>query len=137
MKGIKTTIGYIVILCALFFLLGMSGFGGSANQPSTTSAFNAKVLDVASNEVEITSVTIDGKTTFGGYLGKGKVQIPFENITHIEISKGNVCVTLMNGGQICNLKTNEISRLYGNTSFGTYQIALKDIKGLDFIKAKK
>jgi hypothetical protein len=94
-------------------------------------------LDVASNEVEITSVTIDGKTTFGGYLGKGKVQIPFENITHIEISKGNVCVTLMNGGQICNLKMNEISRLYGNTSFGTYQIALKDIKGLDFVKAKK
>lgn len=136
MKGTKSLWMGIIYLGIAFFLMGMSGMGGSASQPTTTSSFSAKVTDIANNAVEINSVTIDGKTTFGGYLGKGRVQIPFERIIHIEINKGIACVTLIDGPQVCNLKANEISRIYGNTSYGTYQIALKDVKWLDFSKAQ-
>lgn len=137
MKGMKSLWVSIVCIGVALILMGMSGMGGSASQPATTSSFSAKITDITNSVVEISSVTIDGKTTFGGYLGKGRVQIPFERITHIEINKGNACVTFLDGPQICNLKANEISRLYGNTTYGTYQIALKDVKWLDFSKAKK
>lgn len=137
MNGVKAVLVSLVLLGATLVLMGMSGLGGSASQPSVNSTFSAKVTDVANNAVEISAVTIDGKTAFGGYLGKGRVQVPFERIAHIELNKGNACITFIDGTQVCNLKANEISRLAGNTSFGTYQIALRDIKWLDFSKAKK
>jgi len=115
----------------------MSGLGTGPNQSQISSVFKVKIVDTSNNEVEIGNVTIDGKTSFGGFLGKGRIQIPFEKIISIEISKGNACINLEDGGNICNIKANDFSRLYGNTSFGSYQISLRDIKKLDFIKAKR
>jgi hypothetical protein len=134
---------HLVIFCTVLIfilsisLIGMSGLGGGPNQTQVSSVFKAKVLDITNNEVELGNVTIEGKTSFGGYLGKGRIQIPFEKISSIEISKGNTCINFEDGGKICNIKANDFSRLYGNTSFGSYQISLKDLKKIDFIKARK
>ncbi|HEY9159580.1 MAG TPA: hypothetical protein VIS94_00645 [Desulfomonilia bacterium] len=130
-------INTVLVLILSVSLIGMSGLGGSPNQTQVSSVFKAKVLDNTNNEVELGNVTIEGKTSFGGYLGKGKIQIPFEKISSIEISKGNTCIDFEDGGKICNIKANDFSRLYGNTSFGSYQISLKDIKKIEFIKARK
>jgi hypothetical protein len=127
----------ILILMLSISLLGMSGLGGGPNQVQVSSVFKAKVTDITNNEVELVNVTIEGKTSYGGFLGKGRIQIPFEKISSIDISKGNTCINFDDSGQVCNIKANDFSRLYGNTSFGSYQISLKDIKKIDFIKAKK
>jgi hypothetical protein len=137
MKRQLVVICTILILMLSVSLIGMSGLGGSPNQSQVSSVFKAKVTDITNNEVELGNVTIEGKTSFGGFLGKGRIQIPFEKIASIDISKGNTCINFEDGGQVCNIKANDFSRLYGNTSFGSYQISLKDIKKIDFIKAKK
>ena len=134
---------YLVVICTILILMlsisliGMSGLGGGPNQTQVSSVFKAKVMDITNNEVELGNVTIEGKTSFGGFLGKGRIQIPFEKIASIDISKGTTCINFEDGGQVCNIKANDFSRLYGNTSFGSYQISLKDIKKIDFLKAKK
>ncbi len=118
------------------FLMGMSGMGTNSGQPAAQSNFAVKIVDIDNTEVELTGVSIDGKTTFGCYQGKGRLQIPFETIAHIDLKMDNACVTMVDGTQICNLRTNAASRLYGNTSFGAFQIALKDLKTVIVLKRK-
>ena len=121
----------IVVVCALA-IMGMSGLGPVSPQNGPASSFNARVMDTANNAVEISSVVIDGKVLFQASLGKGKVRIPFENISRITIKDKNACVTLKSSRELCDLKISEISKIYGNTSFGTYQISLKDVAWIEF-----
>lgn len=137
MKNYRRTLIITVLFLLCLLLTGMSGLGVGQNQSQISSVFKVKILDTANSEIEISNVTIDGKTSFGGFLGKGRIQIPFEKIVSIEISKANTCINLEDGGNICNIKANDFSRLYGNTSYGSYQISLRDIKKVEFIKAKK
>lgn len=110
--------------------------GISQGQSTVTSPFDAKIKDTMNNEISISSITFDGKTVFSASLGKGRVQIPFENIERIEVKDDTVCLKLVGAGTMCNLKLNSLSKVYGRTSYGTYQIAFKDIIWVELIKAK-
>jgi len=137
MRTRRVALSVLVLISATLFICGMSGgIGGPGGQNTVTSIFSAKITDNENTDVNVKSATIDGKTYFSAYLGKGKVQIPFDNITQIDVSKGNACISLANGKQICNLKTNEISRLYGVTSYGNFQISLRDVKRIIITKTK-
>ncbi len=125
-----------VLLFLALFLMGMSGMGSVSGQSAAASPFDAKIMDTTKSELEILSITIDGKTSFNGYMGKGKVQIPFDNISRIDIKEDIACITMKDTGDICNLRINGISRIYGKTSFGSYQISLKDILWIEFTKAR-
>lgn len=127
----------IAILAALVFpLMGMGG-AGSPGQSAPESMFNAKIRDTSNNQVDVTSVTFDGKTTFNVFMGKGRVQIPFENISRIEMKEGSVCVSLKGAGTMCDLKTNGMSKVYGRMPYGLYQIAMKDVVWIELAKAKQ
>lgn len=120
------------------FLAGMSGTGtGSPNQGLVSSPYDAKIKDSSGSEVTIGSVTFDGKTSFSAYLGKGKVQIPFENISRIEVKGDSICVKLSGAGTMCNLRINGVSKVYGKTAYGTYQVPLKDVVWIDLTKQKQ
>jgi hypothetical protein len=116
--------------------MGMSG-ALSPGQGTEASPYNAKIKDSTNYEVSITSVTFDGKTSLNAYLGKGKVQIPFENISRIEVKDKSVCVILTGAGTMCNLALNGVSKIYGKTSYGTYQVALKDVILIELTRAKQ
>ena len=136
MKRITWIFLSLTVLWVGILLMGMSGLGTNSSQPATTSSFSFKIIDIENTEVELSGVTIDGKTSFGCYQGKGRLQIPFASIAHINIKKDSACVTMVDGTQVCNLRTNTASRLYGNTSFGSYQISLKDLQTLVVLKRK-
>jgi len=136
MKKIRSVFLTLAVLWVSILLMGMSGLGTNSGQPATTSNFAFKIIDIDNTQVELSGVTIDGKTTFGCFQGKGRLQIPFASIAHIDLNKDSACVTMVDGTQVCNLKTNAVSRLYGQTSFGAYQIALKDLKTLVVLKRK-
>ncbi|MEN6447402.1 MAG: hypothetical protein ABFD70_06645 [Syntrophaceae bacterium] len=132
---------YLCITLALVlgvFLTGMSGTGTvSPNQGLVSSPYDAKIRDSSGNEVTISSVTFDGKTSFNAYLGKGKVQIPFENIARIEVKGDSICVKLSGAGTMCNLRINGVSKVYGKTPYGTYQVPLKDVVWIELTKPKQ
>ena len=126
-----------VLLMALVLpLMGMGG-AGSPGPASAVSQFNAKIMDASSNEVAVTSVTFDGKTTFNVFMGKGRVQIPFENISRIEMKEGSACVSLKGAGTMCDLKINGMSKIYGKMPYGIYQIAMKDVAWIELSKAEQ
>jgi hypothetical protein len=117
------------------FLMGM-GSAGSPGQSAAPSPFNAKIKDTSNNEVTITSATFDGKTTFNVYMGKGRIEIPFDTITRIEMKDGSACASIKDTGTMCNLKTSGISKIYGKLPYGIYQIAIKDVMWIELTKAK-
>ncbi len=119
-----------------FFLMGM-GSAGSPGQNPVNSPFNAKVRDISNNEVNITSVTFDGKTTFNVNMGKGRLEIPLENISRIEMKDGSACATMEGSPPLCNLRTNSISKIYGKLPYGMYQISIKDVLWIELTKAKQ
>jgi len=132
--------GYIfraLLLAALVLpLMGMGG-AGAPGQAAADSSFNAKIRDTSNNEVSVTSVTFDGKTTFNVLMGKGRVQIPLENISRIDMKEGSMCVSLRGAGTICDLKTNGTSKIFGRMPYGLYQIAMKDVVWIELTKAKQ
>ncbi len=126
-----------VLLAALVLpLMGMGG-AGSPGPAAADSQFNAKIRDTSNNEVDVSSVTFDGKTTFNVLMGKGRVQIPFENISRIEMKGGAVCVSLKGSGTMCDLKTNGMAKIYGRMPYGLYQIAMKDVVWIELTRAKQ
>jgi hypothetical protein len=135
-----TRTGYLyraaLLLVLGIFLMGM-GNAGSPGQGAAESPFNAKIKDTSNNEVTITSASFDGKTTFNVYMGKGRVEIPFDTISRIEVKEGSACATIKATGTMCNLKTNSISKIYGKLPYGTYQIAFKDVVWIELTKAKQ
>lgn len=136
MKKTGSLLGTVLLAGLTLFLMGMGG-AGAPGQAAVDSPFNARVKDTTNNEVSIASVTFDGKTTFNVLMGKGRVQIPFENISRIEMKGGSVCVTLKGSGAMCDLKTNGMSKVYGKVPFGVYQIAMKDVVWIELTKAKQ
>ncbi len=133
-SGIFIT-GAILFLGIL--LMGMSGMGSTPGISVSDSPFDARIMDTSKSEAAILSVTIDGRTSFNAYMGKGKVQIPFENISRIDFKDDEVCITMKNAEDLCNLRINGISKMYGKTAFGTYQIPLKDVLWIEFTKARQ
>jgi hypothetical protein len=133
-------IGYLYRAALLIvlgvFLMGM-GSAGSPGQGPVDSPFNAKIKDTLNNEVTITSATFDGKTTFNVYMGKGRVEIPFDTISRIEVKEGSACASIKGTGTMCNLKINGISKIYGKLPYGIYQIAFKDVVWIEITKAKQ
>lgn len=126
----------MAVACSLA-LMGMSGVGTSAPQNGTALSFDATISDTTGTEVKVTSATIDGKTLFQGFLGKGKVRVPFENISRITIKDKTACLTLRSSREMCSLKIAETSRIHGTTPYGTYQVSLKDVAWIEISPARK
>jgi hypothetical protein len=135
MKKTAFLIGAVLLVALTLLLMGMGGAGSPGQEPAD-SRFNAKIRDTSNNEVRVTSVTFDGKTSFNVLRGKGRIQIPLENISRIELKEGSVCLTLKGSGTMCDLKTNSMSKVYGKVPYGWYQIAMKDVSWIELTKAE-
>jgi hypothetical protein len=135
MKRKHFILGVSMFMIFGLFLMGMSG-AVSPGQPTIASSFDAKLKDSMNNEVTISSVTFDGKPLVSASLGKGKVQIPLENIERIDVKDDTICLKLVGAGTMCNLKVSSASKIYGKTPYGAYQIAFKDVTWVQLFKAK-
>ncbi len=127
---------FLVMAFIIPVLMGMSGLGGNQAKTVEMGVYDAKILDTSNTTVKISWVNMDGKLMFKGFLGKGRIQIPFNNISYIDISKDEACIHLKDNKKLCGLKVNALSRIYGKTDYGNYQIALKDIKRIELIKTR-
>ncbi len=121
----------MVGLCAIC-LMGMSGFGATSEpQPSN---YRAEITDTGERSLSVSSATIDGHTVLKGKLGKGRIQVPFETIERIDFDKNRATIQIRGNAQRLTVEVNGFSQLTGRTAFGTYQIALKDLKRLHLVK---
>jgi hypothetical protein len=130
----KKFISTIILLAAVPFFLGMGSLQGQApveKIPVPTKQYNATFVDQADVFTECTHVSIEGATFLEGKRGEGNYTISFDNIEQVvfrlNAERLTGTVKLYSGG-IHELILNKNQRVYGRTTYGTFQIKIMDLK---------
>jgi len=135
----KRCLVMIVVLSSLLFLMGMGGLGGTApveKIPVPEKNFNARTVDREGVQTSLSQVSFEGKVFLVGKRGEATVTIPFEKISHLDISgqQGNevLSVVSLRNQEKIEVRVDKSSKFYGKADFGTFQIECKDLKSISF-----
>ena len=135
----KKCLVMIVILSSLLFLVGMGGLGGPTpveKIPVPEKNFNARAIDREEIQTSLSQVSFEGKVFLVGKRGEATVTIPFEKISHLDISgqQGNevLSVVSLRNQEKIEVRVDKSSKFYGKADFGTFQIECKDLKSISF-----
>jgi hypothetical protein len=130
----KKFISAIILLTSVPLLLGMGSLQRQApaeKMPILVKQYNATFVDQADVFTECTHVSIEGATFLEGKRGEGNYTISFDNIEQVlfrlNAERLNGTVKLYSGGSH-ELILNKNQRVYGRTTYGTFQIKLMDLK---------
>ena len=142
-KDIIKRIFMILILTLVPALMGM-GAAGSGSKPGTipipVKKFQAVVIDQLDIVTEIQDASIDGETFLEGKKGEGTFTVAFENMQSINflVNEGKLYGQVkLNDGSTIMLGLSKIKKVFGRTSYGTFQISLGDIKKMTVTRKGK
>jgi len=105
--------------------------------PTPEIDFAATFIDDQDISTNCREVSWEGKTFLTGMRGKGIVTIPFEKVKRVLFIGGvlegrrDAQVTLRDG-EVVAVTFDSESRVYGMTSYGSYQITVKNLKEILF-----
>ena len=135
---------HLVVACLLAIalaspgLMGMGGFGGGREEGQPARDFGATFTDVDGTRMAVTRVTSGGGASLEGDLGRGRLHVPFDNITRITFQAAEndhervrAQVTLREGEPVA-LTLRSSTTFYGRTPAGAYQIRARDLKSVEF-----
>jgi len=137
----KKYLAPVAIFSTVLFIMGMGELGGAAPAdkiPVPEKNFNTLVIDREGIQTALSQFSFDGKVSLSGKRGSATVAIPFEKISQVELqvqgqegSEVLAKVTLLDQKSI-EVKVDKRSKFYGKAEFGTFQIAIKDLKSIRF-----
>ena len=128
-----TTIGLLALV-----LMGMGGFGGG-REPEPGRDYRATFVDADGAKMEVNRVTAGGDTSLEGELGRGRLRVPFDNVTRVRFQptdqrdRVRVDVELRQGEPV-TLTLRSSTTFYGRTQGGAYQIRARDLKSVEFVQ---
>jgi len=130
---------HVLLVLLALPLLGMGSFGGGRESGLPARDFRATFTDQDGSRITATRVTAGGDTSLEGELGRGRLRIPFDNITRItlqpieERDRVRAQVQLREGEPVA-LTVRSSTTFYGQVPGGAYQIRARDLKAVDFEK---
>jgi hypothetical protein len=120
-------------------VLGMGALGGGGRDTGLPPKdFKVALTDVDGTRVEVTHATVGGDTSLEGDLGRGRLRVPFDGITHIRLEptkedhdrvKAEIA---LREGQPVTLTLRSATTFYGQTPSGAFQIRARDLRAVDF-----
>ncbi len=136
-----------------FFVLSVSlgassllAIGGeSSNEspsiPVPVKNYSAKIIDIENNAFDATRFSVNGKIYFQGMMGKSIVSIPFENIKVISVLSNAIggdrkyyqSEISMKDGSSIKLAIPVDSKIYGDASFGKFELFMRDVKTIEIL----
>lgn len=127
---------------AALWLMGMGGGGSSTEKvvPIPDKNFTVMVTDSRGAKAEARRFTWEGKTYFQGQFGMATITLPFPKVqsVHIVPAAPTSSPSLVQAkvklktGEMLDLNLERTSKCYGETSFGTYEIYMRDVAELQF-----
>jgi hypothetical protein len=122
-----------------FGLMGMGAMGGGGRDAGLPARdFRATFTDLDGTRIEATRVSAGSETSVEGEIGRGRLRIPFDNITRLQLEPDSqardrvrVRVTLREGEPV-TLSLRTSTTFYGQTPSGAYQIRARDLRSVDF-----
>ena len=138
--GSLGVLGMLALLAP--WLMGMGGGSGGNEKtvPLPQKNFTVTVTDAKGQKAAALRFTWEGKTAFQGQYGSATITVPFEKVQGVKVMASQAGgtptavmtkVTLRDGSSL-DLGLDRTSKCYGETSFGTYEIFLKDIGEIQF-----
>ena len=128
----------LVIALLATTLVGMGSLGGGGGPGTPVRDFHATFTDVDGTQVSADHVSCGGGTTLEGDLGRGRLRVPFENISHVRLVPDGsnrdtlrAEVTLREGSPV-TLTLRSSTTFYGQIPSGAYQIRARDLRSVDF-----
>jgi hypothetical protein len=134
----KRILSIMMVLLAVPFLLALGSQGGTPGRiPTPDQKFAATFVDYLDVVTECRDVSIEGITFLEGKRGGGTVAIPFQNITSVlfRLSGDKLTASVrLTDGNTLELTVDKKQRVYGQTTYGTFQIQLLDLKKMTLRK---
>jgi hypothetical protein len=134
----------VLLILALFapMLMGLGG-GNSGNEkpiPIPQRNFTVSVTDAHGRKAIAERFTWEGKVHFQGQYGSATITVPFQKVQSVKIlpTQENIPPTqvlskmALRSGETIDLTLDRTSKCYGETSFGNYEIFIKDIAEILF-----
>ena len=119
-------------------LMGMGSLGGGGGPGTPVRDFHATFTDVDGTQVTADHVSSGGGTTLEGDLGRGRLRVPFDNISRIRLTPEGTDrdtlraeVTLREGAPV-TITLRSSTTFYGQIPSGAYQIRARDLRSVDF-----
>jgi hypothetical protein len=127
----------LALVAASPALMGMGAFGGQQDGLPARD-FSATFTDADGSRMAVTRVTSGGGASLEGELGRGRLRIPFDNITRITFQptendreRVRAQVTLREGEPV-TLTLRSSTTFSGRTQGGAYQIRARDLRSVEF-----
>jgi hypothetical protein len=127
---------------AALWWMGMGGGNSSTEKvvPIPDKNYTVTVTDSRGAKVEARRFTWEGKVHFQGQFGQATVTLPFPKLQSMQIAPtaptGSPNLILakvkLKTGETLDLSLERTSKCYGETSFGTYEIFVRDIAQIQF-----
>ncbi len=109
----------------------IAGVGSSSTgKPEEAGSLYWDLSHCDGNRVRIRDLCCNGKSYLCGELGKGLLQVPLHKIDSIELARGAgglSATVLMESGRVVRLTSDPDTSLTGETEFGRYEVALKQV----------
>jgi hypothetical protein len=133
----RTAVRTLLVAMLGMGVLGMGSFGGGRDAGLPARDFRATFTDLDGTRMSVTRVTAGGDTSLEGELGRGRMHIPFENITRVTFQPTDQrdqvrAEVVLREGQPVTLTMRSSTTFYGQTPAGAYQIRARDLKAVDF-----
>ena len=140
------TRGWSLAALALASSLFM-GMGGNSGGPTTEKVvpipdknYTVMVTDSRGAKAEARRFTWEGKVYFQGQFGQATVTLPFPKVKSVQVlptaatTSPNLVMVKMTlaTGETLDMALERTSKCYGETSFGTYEIFVRDVTQLQF-----
>ncbi len=130
------------LLFAAPWLLGLGGGNGGSDKPIPIPQknFTVTVTDVRGQKAQAERFTWEGKVAFQGQYGSATITLPFQKVQSVKVVQGQSGTTptqvltrmALRSGETLELALDRTSKCYGETSFGNYEIFLKDVGEITF-----
>ncbi len=135
-RGVRRAAAVAVLAVGL---MGMGSFGGrEAGAPVRD--FHATFVDVDGTRVNADRVTVAGDTMLEGDMGRGRLRVPFDNITSIRLEPSGEdrdrlrADVALREGQPVTLELRSSTTFYGQVPSGAYQIRARDLRSVEFTR---
>lgn len=129
------------LLLAAPWLMGLGGGnGGEKSIPIPQKNFTVAVTDSKGQKATAERFTWEGKVNFTGQFGSATITLPFQKVQSVRVmpAQGTSSPTqvltkmTLRSGETLELAIDRTTKCYGETSFGNYEIFLKDISEIAF-----
>lgn len=120
-------------------LMGMGALGGGGPGALPMRDIRATLTDVDGTRIDVNHLTVGGEASMEGDLGRGRLKIALDQVTHVSIEPGGsdrdrlrATLSLRDGAPV-NLIVRSSTTFYGQTGSGAYSIRARDLRSIDLL----